>query len=995
MAWISIADQPIPDTFPAVPDLPDLYWEEHPRVGQIIKWRNGTFSWSRIRGWNITAGSLTKAEDRIWSKAMKKLAQSLRFSGGKANEAIAEAATYDQAREALMKELEADGWAVVRTSNVGKPLLVPHATRGDIRLFFKKQSVYYVEGEPRDLNRAHSFNVDLKKLTAKSIDQMLRESVEEWIAGVAEARGIAYITGDDAEEEIDRHDLFGASEETIAAWLKANFARIKRMGWIEGGENDDDYESTAYRVTIGGKPYTVRVGRELLSVMQESTMDEKQTTGWRTTDGGHHIYLSKGSITKGNPHMMRAVAQNLSPEDADAEMRRFFMVANARFGKKGKGGEKPTKPATKKSWLANLLSVFGASGKDESVMGGPLADFAEAASGSGDDLSESIPSISKWLTFAGGTGAAPDKYSYSWNTAHGTYHIWPVSNTAGRHIGYSVKFANQPDPRRDGKSLGQGLWIDLGRHKTPATAARVCREHDASIDATPSTTQEAEAWDGRVRPTKASEVWAGWSDWTPHERIVFSATVELKAGYAGEKDHRFNAASKLTGMTREQWDAASAELKKRGVFNAAGAVKPAWKTRYYNERRWTGPQVSQRIGNTVDQWESLTEADSADAEVIDGMARALFVTAWADQQEQDGASFSGMDIEKEAPKTSRAAMSHATKLAKQFSAMNNGMSVGELFTRAEEDGFYTRPTSDNLRSQESLFGWYLAMRAMGHGVSWDDNAPSNATLKIKHPHTEFYESIDEADLNEARIAVRLTANTGDTWATEINGTLSTAKDYFLNKTFNIGIAGRDKMVRVVKVELLDTDAEPEESIDEADGAAIWSDEDGRQELIARLEKEIPAGYVKVQGKQTVVLGLPDSGTIYLDVAVEPKEEWPNGIFHNAQHSLISIEPTGEVKQIAFGYKMRSSANKLRKFRAKSAADVVTKLVAYFSKIAPKSESIEDANAANYTDRPLTVPADKRCKQCAYAMFSSDDTKVRCSRFKFEASANGACDAWTE
>ena len=115
------------------------------------------------------------------------------------------------------------------------------------------------------------------------------------------------------------------------------------------------------------------------------------------------------------------------------------------------------------------------------------------------------------------------------------------------------------------------------------------RQHDESLD-----------------EAKASDQWAFWADWTPHERIVFNATVTLKPGYGGDKDFRFNEAARKTGITRDQWDAAAASLKSRGVFNAAGAVKPDIKKRYYDERQGMSPSVSQG-SSSMSAWENVDE----------------------------------------------------------------------------------------------------------------------------------------------------------------------------------------------------------------------------------------------------------------------------------------------------------------------------------------------------------------------------------------------------
>lgn len=131
--------------------------------------------------------------------------------------------------------------------------------------------------------------------------------------------------------------------------------------------------------------------------------------------------------------------------------------------------------------------------------------------------------------------------------------------------------------------------------------------------------------------------------------------------------------------------------------------------------------------------EALTEIPEATEKhrdgVVEAMARALFVTAWADAEEEAGNTYPGEELMDVAPKTSAEAKRHAEKLAKQFE-QKNGMSLDELLAKAAEaddeeiDSDYARE-----------FGHYLAMQAMGHGVSWFDD---HEKFPLKVPHTEFY-----------------------------------------------------------------------------------------------------------------------------------------------------------------------------------------------------------------------------------------------------------------
>ena len=131
--------------------------------------------------------------------------------------------------------------------------------------------------------------------------------------------------------------------------------------------------------------------------------------------------------------------------------------------------------------------------------------------------------------------------------------------------------------------------------------------------------------------------------------------------------------------------------------------------------------------------EALTEIPEATEkhrdDVVKAMARAMFVSAWADAEEEGGRKFGRVELMDIAPKTSPEAKQHAEKLAKQFE-QKNGMSLDELLAKAAEaDG----AEIDSDYAEE--FGHDLAMQAMGHGVSWFDD---HEKFPLKVPQTEFY-----------------------------------------------------------------------------------------------------------------------------------------------------------------------------------------------------------------------------------------------------------------
>lgn len=122
---------------------------------------------------------------------------------------------------------------------------------------------------------------------------------------------------------------------------------------------------------------------------------------------------------------------------------------------------------------------------------------------------------------------------------------------------------------------------------------------------------------------------------------------------------------------------------------------------------------------------------------VAGAARAMFVTAWADKQEERGHTYPGQELMDVAPKTPRYAILRAWQLMGRMEAINNGYEIHALIAAArradklgeEFDEEYCR-----------LFGHYYAMQSLGHGVSWfDDHEPLDllygATLQF--PHIEF------------------------------------------------------------------------------------------------------------------------------------------------------------------------------------------------------------------------------------------------------------------
>jgi hypothetical protein len=83
----------------------------------------------------------------------------------------------------------------------------------------------------------------------------------------------------------------------------------------------------------------------------------------------------------------------------------------------------------------------------------------------------SIPGLSAWSMFAGGTGAEEGKHGYSLTTDIGNYKIQPFSSKTGRHIGYEVWFENVKG------TVAGGLNQPIGSASHPSTGVGLARKH--------------------------------------------------------------------------------------------------------------------------------------------------------------------------------------------------------------------------------------------------------------------------------------------------------------------------------------------------------------------------------------------------------------------------------------------------------------------------------------------------------------------------------------
>ena len=140
---------------------------------------------------------------------------------------------------------------------------------------------------------------------------------------------------------------------------------------------------------------------------------------------------------------------------------------------------------------------------------------------------------------------------------------------------------------------------------------------------------------------------------------------------------------------------------------------------------------------------------STEKTIVNGMARAFFVTAWADKQERKGKTYPGEELMDVAPSTPRYArdfaLMYAGGLGSLLVHLNNAawadVLESEKLTAADVPYRFKRPDLEAqveaLKREEyaRTFGHYLAMQAMGTGCSWFDD---HARFEIDIHHVEAH-----------------------------------------------------------------------------------------------------------------------------------------------------------------------------------------------------------------------------------------------------------------
>lgn len=138
--------------------------------------------------------------------------------------------------------------------------------------------------------------------------------------------------------------------------------------------------------------------------------------------------------------------------------------------------------------------------------------------------------------------------------------------------------------------------------------------------------------------------------------------------------------------------------------------------------------------------------------IIDAMARAFFVSAWADKQGHRGRNLAGQELMDIAPKTPKFARDFALMFAGQCGsllvALNNAAraDIMELSSISQWTAYGDMTETERASLDDMVealkmdgysrdFGHYLAMMGMGTGVSWFDD---HAKFEISVPHVEAY-----------------------------------------------------------------------------------------------------------------------------------------------------------------------------------------------------------------------------------------------------------------
>lgn len=138
------------------------------------------------------------------------------------------------------------------------------------------------------------------------------------------------------------------------------------------------------------------------------------------------------------------------------------------------------------------------------------------------------------------------------------------------------------------------------------------------------------------------------------------------------------------------------------------------------------------------------QGDDLRDEIAEGAARAFFVDRWTNEAEELGHSFGGgTDVMDVAPETPPEVLPYAEQFLDVVQQLN-GRTVTQLYE--EHDEAASGPTAS-----PDVFGHYLAMQAMGHGVSWYDDYPVPPSGEVRVPHAELWLYVDPDDIENVTV----------------------------------------------------------------------------------------------------------------------------------------------------------------------------------------------------------------------------------------------------
>jgi hypothetical protein len=129
------------------------------------------------------------------------------------------------------------------------------------------------------------------------------------------------------------------------------------------------------------------------------------------------------------------------------------------------------------------------------------------------------------------------------------------------------------------------------------------------------------------------------------------------------------------------------------------------------------------------------ERTENDAEIIRGITKGPWADLWANQQEEEGSSFSGQNIYDLAPEPPRWAKTWGKKVASIIERIN-GSTLTDLYKSAVVVGY---------PHDAEQFGVHLGMNLIGHGIKWTDDVSPGHGIKIRVPATEFYDGVTSVD----------------------------------------------------------------------------------------------------------------------------------------------------------------------------------------------------------------------------------------------------------